>query len=54
VVVRVSTPLPGGIGRGNVSFVSTFAGKRWSLAALSSGGEHGRLSVVLVSEPAEG
>ena len=53
VVVRVSSPVPAGMGPGHVSFAASFGGKRWSLAAFCTGREdHRRASVVFVSEPA--
>jgi hypothetical protein len=51
VVVRLSVPLPGCAERGRASFVSTFAHRRFSFAAVWSGEEErARLFVALAPE----
>jgi hypothetical protein len=54
VVVRIAIPLPAGTGQGHASFVRTVGDTRWTMAAVTSGEEHPRFSLVLVSEPVGG
>jgi len=52
LVVRVSIPLPAGEHHGHASFETSLGETRWRVAATCSGGkEHGRLALVLASDP---